>query len=606
MLKISTANGYLKLKPDVEIPITITNPLFNDRGSYSLPFEAPIRANHKSLGSPEDVNIKQPIEKLINVNLEHFGISEKGTLQIVDIKDNIAELSLTTREGAFWEWAKNTKMRSIETLDDRVMDFVAEKENYFNNIWPDVEMAFFPVAISLISLDNYVPTGGIDNGWANRKLCISDYLIVNNPSDLYRDDYADFEDGGDASGYITGFLYLNEVIQWIASTYGFKVKNNFLASTDELKSAVILNNATFSNIYTGSYETISYANLLPDVTVMQFIDAVEKKFGCRFYINPSSREINIKSIKEIFTATNHPALNGKVKITKPFDSYGLKLASARNSSPYITVVENYIGNLFFSFDIEPTSRVDGKVYWNAVSPDYGNYPNKNVFCTATQAFFRLEWVNNGSSWDYKATAIHSTYYDLSNNNTLPQKNIECDGELVPMIPITCRQFYNYPANNYFDINLTVPHFPQWDNLSELLTSKQIETPISFAFYRGRIEHIDFPATLFGITDFDLPIGTTDIYDKNGDTITGATLAMRIVGDNGIHETFYQELEQFYLKSGKEVSITNVTPREIIGVDISKIYNVNGVNIIFNEIKLTLTATGIRFDSAKAFTVKPYN
>lgn len=606
MLRISTSEGYLKLKPNIEIPITLTSPLFNDRGSFSLPFSIPIKPNRVSLGSPEDVNEKLPVDKLVDVTIEHSGLNEKGTLQVVDIKNGLAEVTLTTREGAFWEWAKSTKMRDIETLDNREIDFVNERENYFNNIWPDVEMAFFPIAVNLISLENYVPEGGEDNGWASRKLCISDYILTNNPGDLFRDDYADFEGGGDVSGYITGFLYINEVIQWIANTYGLRVNTNYLASTTELKSAVVLNNATFSNMLTSSYQSVNYPYLLPDVNVIDFIDALEKKFGCRFFIDPAKREINIKSIKDILTETDHPELNGKLTLTKPFDSYGFKISSGRVDSPYITINENYINNLFFIYDTEYESRIDGKIYATAASPDYETYPNKNVFCIASQCFFQLEWVENGANYDYTATAIHSSYYDLSNNDTLEQKEISCNGKLVPMIPVTCRQFYNYPDNDYFDITLTVPHFEKWDSLMELLTGEETETPISFAFYRGRIKHVDFPEELFGITDFDLPIGTSDIYDDEGNVITGATLAMRIDGDNGIYETFYKELEQFYLKSGKEVSVTNVKPIDIAGIDMSKVYSVNGVNILFNEIKITLTATGLKFDSATAFTVKVYD
>jgi len=609
MLRITIPNGTLVVSKETAIPLTITNPMFSDRGSGSLPFSVPdCEHNQKVLGYPNRITRSGQNDTSYAVTVETDIKTLKGTLKYVDTSDGKISLNFYYNEGDFWYWAKNTKLRTITTLANKEIDFVNERENYFNNIWPAVEMAFFPIAVNLVALDNYIPSGGNDNQWSSRKLCISDYIITNNPSDLFRDDYADFLNGGDVSGYITGFLYVNEVLQWIAKTYGLKINANFLASTDELKSSVVLNNATFSNLYTGGYQSVNYSYLLPDVTVLDFLDAVEKKFGCLLFVDSPKKEINIKSIKSIFSEIYSKVARCTVKLNKHTDALGIALKSARSSSPYIAINENYVNNFFFNyFDTEAISRVDGKVYVTAASPDYTNYPNKIVLCTSTQCYFRLEWVDAGDDYEYTATAIHSNYYDISNNEDLDQKKVECDGEFTPMIPVICRQFYNYPDNDFFDMSLTVPHFEKWDNLLELLTGEEMDTPITFAFYRGRIEHVDFPEELFGITEFDLPVGTVDVYDKSGNVITGATLGMRWAGDNGIYEACYKELEQFYLKSAKEVSVSNIKPQDFIDDNIFDVYqNQENVNFIFKEIKITIDPFSVRFDSAIGLTVKPYH
>ena len=46
--------------------------------------------------------------------VEQNGFKERGTLKITDITSSEIELTLTTREGAFWEWAKVTKLTALE------------------------------------------------------------------------------------------------------------------------------------------------------------------------------------------------------------------------------------------------------------------------------------------------------------------------------------------------------------------------------------------------------------------------------------------------------------------------------------------------------------
>lgn len=602
MLKITTPYGYLKFRPDIEIPITITNPLFNDRGSYSLPFSVPEKPNREALGFPASVSSKTAVGEFIDCVIEHGIFKEKGTLKITDVSSDV-ELTLTTREGAFWEWAKKTKLRDIQTLPGKNIDFLAERENYFNNIWPNVEMAFFPIATKLQGEEAYT-NQTYWNGFCSRKLGVSDYILWNNPNDLFRTDY-----GTDSSGYITGFLYINEIIQWIAKTYGFKVGSNYLSSTNELKSAVVLNKNINKGIF-GGPDVINYSYLLPDVTVMEFIDAIEKSFGCVFLSNSNRREFSIKSINQIIDVTNSQSIKGTISISKFFNSKGFNISASKSSSPYIKVDERAIDNFFFSYTEENESRVDGKIYQTASTPDYINYPNKVVLCKASQAYFYLYWEENSeNTWDYKSKCIHSNYYDLNNNDNLDQNKVEIKAEFVPMVPTTLRQFYENSGNAYFDIPLLLPHFENWDSIfgfsDGILSEDTTKTPITFAFYRGRIQQLIFPVTLFGINSFNMPFGTVDVYDKSGSLISNANYGFRIVGSKGVYENCYKNLEQLYLKSFVEVNIDNLNISEVLSRDLNAPCNVKGTNFLFNEIKLTLKAHNIEFDSATGYTLKPF-
>ena len=57
MLKITTPYGELKYGEDIEIPLTITNPMFNDRGSYSMPFTCSANAQ------PDSIRLSKLVEQ---------------------------------------------------------------------------------------------------------------------------------------------------------------------------------------------------------------------------------------------------------------------------------------------------------------------------------------------------------------------------------------------------------------------------------------------------------------------------------------------------------------------------------------------------------------
>ena len=69
---------------------------------------------------------------------------------------------------------------------------------------------------------------------------------------------------------------------------------------------------------------------------------------------------------------------------------------------------------------------------------------------------------------------------------------------------------------------------------------------------------------------------------------------------------WQEIEQWFKTSAKEVEITNVKLEDLTKNKIySTLQNQNSDKFIIKEINLTLTPGGTKLDSAKGWTVKPY-
>jgi|GEM_PF-6916016 len=603
-MKITTPAGTLVVNDDTEISLTLTNPFFEEQGSHSLPFSVPYNDhNLKALGNPHRPTNAKKVSRNISGSLEAGSLKTNGVIEVVDVAaGNPVELCIKTREGAFWDWAKNTQLRDIniphEALDLTMAGFQTIKNNYFNNVWPAVDFAFMPLASNFISLDNYKETANY-NLWSDRKLCISDYVLWNNPGDLYRND-------SDRTSRLSPFVYVNAVLQWIANSFGHIVGENYLGSTDELKSSVLLNRAYNTDVIGGFL--INPDNLLPKVTVMDFITTTETAFNCRLMVDSKSKTINIIS-RQLNLLSSPVKIHGNLSVVELESAKTLEFAAKQVNSPYASVNKRAIDNFFFTYDTQDAPIIDGKIYHSASSPNYTTHPNKFVFSVALQAYFRFEWTQGSGNWEYKASCMHCNLYERKINPLLESKKVDHEMHFAPMVPVTCRQFYKSGENNaYFDFTLIVPFLGEWDwlfsNEDGILGDNEEDAPIVFAFNRGRIVPISFPVTLFDINSFDLPWGSTDVYDKAGAKIATANIAFRFNGDHNLYDNFYKGTEIFYNNQTARLSITNIDKQEFLSKKIHEVLLVDGVKVVLNNVDLSIIDDNVAINSIEGYALKP--
>jgi len=621
MLKITTSLGLLLVSSETSIPLTITNPMFNDRGSGSLPFSIPdCQHNQKILGYPNRVSQSKRQNISLPATIETDIKTYTGSINYVNTSDGSIELTFYTQEGYFWDWAKKTDLRKINTLPSRVIDFLAERETYFNNAWPDVEMAFFPIATKYIGREQMDDPYIIRTFSLNNR-AIADYTLINSPSDLYRPDYIENGNLLKNSGYITGFLYINEIIQWIAQTLGYRIDSSFLIDNTELRQAVVLNKSeNVLGFFPGIRDYFDYSKLLPNVSVFDFIESIESTFGCRFFINSFKKTITIKSYNNVLFGGKLTNIVSKINISKNTEQKGFSITAQRSNSPYIAIDERAINNTFFdsAFRNDPVLREHDKVYVTQTDPpNYEAYPNEIVFNVPTQAYFYLSWAQNGDNWEYKATCIHSNYFDYSSEEELDQHKIEVKAELIPMVPVNFRQMINNNTyeGSYIDFVLVLPHFDNWDYATTFengfISLNDGKCPITFAFNRGRVKTLEFTEGTYPFSSFDMPIGSPDVYSDNGSLFPlneteFVQIAISPRSNFGIWQSFYVALSKLYLNSGNELEISNFKLSEILDKDIFEVFkNQDNINFIFKEIKITLTPSGTKFDSAVGLTVKHY-
>jgi len=637
MLKISIPNGYLKLASETEIPLTITNPLFNDRGSYSLPFSVPLQPNRTILGFPDSHNNKRFVGEFIDCTIEHGVFKEKGTLKILDITENEVELSLTTREGAFWEWAKETPLRSIETPSNRYFNIEYSFVDYFDQIWPAVDMAFFPVAVNKYDDNPIEAEVDYDDSvyYGENEYLIKNFYVLNNPQYLNRTNLQPIRRG------VTGFLYLNEVLRWILNNYGVRFGVNEFNDVPEMNRCVVLNSAT--NPFRDNQTHLN--ELLPSGSVLKFIDAVEKTFSCMFFYNSINRTLNLRFLKNIYSVNSVVDINGKIKKFQSFSAgkqLNLKssIISSDNAKTNDELTEESIRNTEYFIEEERPLREHGKVYLNQENRDIVNYPDRFVFNIPTQCYFLLKWEKDESdqNWLYRAEVILSRYSDYAPVSNLEKKEYESKATFTPMVKVDFVQYFMRNENEAarFNYSMLLPHFNvkkqehQSEIFDDYVYKTNVETPISFAFYRGKkriflpvIYEARNPIVWYSVYEqveyrnaslFDIPWGSTDVFTQKGEKINGdikdqpnlidANIALRWHGEFGLFDN-YKILEQLLRYGLKEAELYTPERDKILTNPIYTVYRADECFFLINEMELTLKLNRVITDKISVLLLKLY-
>lgn len=607
---IKTNKGTLKVGRDTQISLKLTNAIIGDQGSHSLPFTVPwCNHNLKVLGFLNRHHNANTAPSSIPCTIQAENFFESGSLDIISTAQNQPiELSFITREGAFWKWAKETQLRDINIPDYDIdlseESFQATLSNFIDDIWPQVDFAFFPLAIADTKGASFLDTVNdqeiFNNEWyADRKHCLANYMLINNPGDLYRNDNSLHE-------HVRPIPYTNAILQWIANTYGFRVNDNFLASSEELRRCVTLSAST-GYLWSDYHAPLT----LPKVTVMEYISSLEDLFCCRFFINPLSKSINIVSFNQIL-ASDSKNLNANLSITSFIDKKSVSLSASRISSPYTKVDDSFPdidwSDPYNNYDTWDGPITNKRVYISSSGPDWINNPDKIVYSTSQQTYFYFKWHENGDTWEYIPEVIHTNYHDLKNTDHKSHE-VKSKAHFVPMVPVICRQFdKNGESVVFFTYNITTPLLNSWDNNSihdnGLWRKNESDAPLAFAFNRGRVVNIDFGFTIFGKNDYDMPFASVDLYDENGNELANANIALRFYGEKGLRKTFYENFDKFLEYSNVELDVSHATIKDILAKSLYDKIHCNDLDILLDEIEISISPFETKLFSVKARPLKP--
>ena len=314
-LKISIGGEYLDLPCDYSLDWDILSPIFNEHGSQTSPITLPATPhNRRLLAHP--ARIDAAIRQAVRDGVFADGVFLRNCkINLVGADDKGIDISMGTDESLMYaEWA-DRKLREISGLPTYTpsgtdpLGTLIELMNVCYHREAELDYHVFPVAVEFDQPSDAASADDIP-------VC----TILN---EVYRDDderktgdligtvlysaehtvtVGDSADGNTVRvprGYgITPFLKVGRFLHILFDSYGYTLEENVFDTDPQLKHLVILNN-TADAIVTG---TLSYADLLPDCTVNEFLDSLRAHFGTVFYLDGSSLTARCVLIRDTLSA----------------------------------------------------------------------------------------------------------------------------------------------------------------------------------------------------------------------------------------------------------------------------------------------------------------
>lgn len=592
-----------QLGESAKLEVERTNPFFNDYGESTSPLDIPASDyNRMILGYPDTFGLR---EKMVATNVsiedgEYFAQCRQIILS-AQHKGNISS-SFYINDGSFYSKIQNVKLKSIfkdEMIPgcsniDQCIDFCrsligGSNENYdifpvlltddsgkdtgYNykilNAWGDIKQ------LKDAKYWRFKDAGGyeyVDAPWA------WDFCLYNKSDAMFqgetsRTEYVNEIPVSLSRGYyISPFIRANYVLKRVFAYFGYELKENFFTRTEPFSKMVLVNNVI--DVMVNGH--IRIEDLLPDVSVSDFLSVFRKKFLCEFVSDEGTHTADIIFLREVVDSapvadltrqmTEEPTLSYKTASdykravlrakhqadSDAEDSYDdLKDMLAKNSGAY--------------FD-----KVDGCFYKDGYS---GNYHVKSKIGEGSQSYDTGE--DDTDTLDVEIPEM------ISETRTLQYRQSANDETITRDMG---RYLY---IGSYATLNSSMKVATEDNSESE---EDAVTTPVMLAFP-------------YVSTD-GMPCGTVTAYDIHYEYdnrfgppshASEEKLYRRIFdyalvynGDDGIFEKFYRQYDLLLRNSLQELKVklllTQSQKQNLASY--AKVV-IRGVSFFFNKLKFTL-------------------
>lgn len=592
-----------QLGESAKLEVERTNPFFNDYGESTSPLDIPASDyNRMILGYPDTFGLR---EKMVATNVsiedgEYFAQCRQIILS-AQHKGSISS-SFYINDGSFYSKIQNVKLKSIfkdEMIPgcsniDQCIDFCrsligGSNENYdifpvlltddsgkdtgYNykilNAWGDIKQ------LKDAKYWRFKDAGGyeyVDAPWA-WDFCLYNKSDAMFQGEVNRTEYVNEIPVSLSRGYyISPFIRANYVLKRVFAYFGYELKENFFTRTEPFSKMVLVNNVI--DVMANGH--IRIEDLLPDVSVSDFLSVFRKKFLCEFVSDEGTHTADIIFLREVVDSapvadltrqmTEEPTLS--YKTASDYKRVVLRAKHQADSDAedsYDDLKDMLTKNSGAYFD-----KVDGCFYKDGYS---GNYHVKSKIGEGSQS------------------------YDTGEDDT-----DTLDVEIPEMIPETRILQYRQSANDE-TITRDMGRYLYIGNYATLNSSMKVATEDNS---ESEEEAVTTPVMLaFPYVSTDgMPCGTVTAYDIHYEYdnrfgppshASEEKLYRRIFdyalvynGDDGIFEKFYRQYDLLLRNSLQELKVklllTQSQKQNLASY--AKVV-IRGVSFFFNKLKFTL-------------------
>lgn len=308
-----------QLYPSAQLSIERTNPFFNEYGEASVPIDMPCSEhNLRLLDYPHMLggNKKQQMHDVVIQDGQYYAQCRQYVLSAT-AKGSIST-AFYVNDGSFYSRLKDSRLKDVfknEFVPG--VNSVAQGIDFCRRLrsGTDPHFANFPILV-----DN---DSGLDSGWSHKIINAygKDKRIVVSLGDK-TGEVDTFMPNGAGEGcdfynavqrtehvnniritlqpgyYITPFIRANYVLERVFKHFGYTLNENFFSRTEPFRTMVLLNNV-IDALVNGK---IKMADLVPEVTCLEFLSVFRKKFCCEFVTNEGERTVDIVFLSDMVSA----------------------------------------------------------------------------------------------------------------------------------------------------------------------------------------------------------------------------------------------------------------------------------------------------------------
>lgn len=301
-MKLITEYGQLPLPDDLEISVEQHNPFFSDEGASSVPVTIPATQQALSvLGRPERIGPSSRLRRIAATLSEGVYVRNGQLLMESASADNGITCSFLLAESEFYTRFKEKNLRDI--FADKVRQEWQDIDalyGYLAELYRGEEADDFILCPVAVDYDSETGRYRVNNApLAGGQIeHLSRYIPDGEDSILVPDGYG-----------IAPFLYLHRLIDLLFSLNGYTVELNPFRSDVALKRIIVLHNVS-DVICTGK---IDYSDLVPDMTVSDFLEWLHEKFLATVRIDPDRKQADICLMQDVlYDAVTDMDLTGKI------------------------------------------------------------------------------------------------------------------------------------------------------------------------------------------------------------------------------------------------------------------------------------------------------
>jgi hypothetical protein len=329
----------------------------------------------------------------------------------------------------------------------------------------------------------------------------------------------------------TFYLFVGAVIDKIIDELGYRVGYNIFREDPRLQTLTIFNTHNRAR----SMSRFDYSELVPHVTVGDFFKALRERFGIVLLIDESSKTAYIRSFVQISQQAprNVPGMPASSIWNKTREP-GIRLPLA---APDEWMEHDFSG----VDDFLPATPATVNKLRDFVP---GPLTNGNVYYVRSEsAYYKVEF-SEGVYSAVKKCVNNFPYLQGSNH-------VERDQLSSHLAQYTFVKTHEYQVMDEFgdpvDMTTYVDYVvPRCDLDGTGSGTPKVEYPLIFCFARG-VEPAYIVPEAGAPSGWAYPLGSYDIYNALGSAVTGATLALRWAGTNGLVEELLGDLLSWELE-----------------------------------------------------------